>query len=96
VNYIIFLKARWAFRLKPWQAIDLESHPKIIRALQVLAEGPLSKAALFDRVWGNARYASRLHDPLIWYVLSRIKKLIGANFKTKNGIIESTDGVMIL
>ena len=96
VNHIVFAEYQWAFQLKPWKAVDLNRHPQILSALTVLSAGNLSKADFFARVWGNARYTSHLHDSSIYYVLNRIKKLTGASFVTRDGIIQANDGVITI
>jgi hypothetical protein len=96
LNYVVFSEQQWAFRLQPWLAVDLNPHPQILSAFKALRRGAVSKADFFARVWGNARYASRLHDSSIWYVLNRIKKLTGASYRTRNGVIEPNEGVMTL
>ena len=96
VTHVIFGDAQWAFQLQPWKATDLSRHPQILSALGALSSGELSKARFFDQVWGNARYASHLHDSSIFYVLNRIKKLIGATFPIREGRIQPNRGVIVV
>jgi hypothetical protein len=96
MTHIVFNEQEWVFQLQPWKAVDLRAHPQILTAFQALSKGSLSKADFFARVWGNARYTSRLHDSSIWYVLNRIKKLTGASYQTRNGFIQANDGVVSL
>ena len=48
---------------------------KMSQALVALSyETPISKAAFFSALWGRQKYSPRLHDNLIWNLLSRMKK----------------------
>jgi hypothetical protein len=95
-SHLFFSKPKWVFQLKPWSAVDLDTHPQLVLALNALSKGPLTKEAFFNEVWGNARYTSRLHASSIQYVLSRIKKITGIRCRQKDGLIVVDHGWLAL
>jgi hypothetical protein len=73
---LFFPSVQISLSLKSRKAFDWKTYPKLMQAVSAYIDhGELSKEQLFAKVWGNQKYAPRLHDSSIFSLQQRLKKL---------------------
>ena len=64
--------------------------------LKALAEKPMTKTDLFRAIWGPQKFVPRLHENNIHQLLTRVRKVLGINVRSKGGVIEMSEPILVL
>jgi hypothetical protein len=74
--------------LEPWNLITLTSSRVVLAVDELFKMADLDKAGFFSHVWGKQKYVPRLHDSLVWNLLSRIRKDCAVEIAMQDGQIQ--------
>jgi hypothetical protein len=73
--------------LDPWNLIPLTSNRMVLAVSELFKNADLDKARFFSQVWGKQKYVPRLHNNLVWNLLSRIRKDCALEIAIEDGQI---------
>jgi hypothetical protein len=71
--------------LSPWKSTAVSKAQSL--ALETIGQGEISKEQFFRAIWGKQKYAPRLHDPLIWNTIHRLRRTLGVGVSIEEGRI---------
>jgi tetratricopeptide (TPR) repeat protein len=74
VSVLVFPRLRTRVDLRTGAVGAVALTGRMERALGALRAEPIAKRELFGSVWGGVRYSGRLHDGLIWNLLTRLRR----------------------
>jgi tetratricopeptide (TPR) repeat protein len=74
--------------LEPWHLVTLTSSRVVLAVDELFKMADLDKAGFFGQVWGKQKYVPRLHDSLVWNLLSRIRKDCALEIAMRDGQIQ--------
>ena len=96
IDKVLLVDQRILVQLEPFQLATIKLTPKMQLGMSTLRERcGVKKSSFFKSVWGEQKYASHLHDNLIYNLLSQMKKVVQSDLTIENGHI-SPKGLLVL
>lgn len=92
---LVILTKKLAISFYPFQVVDLQKKPNLLKAITVLANGPVDKEAFFQQVWQMSNYHAHLHDNLVRTTLSNIRKTLKLDVKSSDSVISLPSTLMV-
>ena len=94
-EFMVLFEAGLIIQVKPWKVESIEHRPQFLKFLNVLANGPVEKETLFQRVWGSQPYNPEKHDNLIYSTISRIRKMTSLPLSSVDSSVELSKTLVI-
>jgi hypothetical protein len=83
VTHLYISHQQSLIQLSPWKSVSVTRAQSL--ALSALEKGEVSKDLFFRLIWGKQKYVARLHDPLIWNTIHRLKRGLGVRVSIEEG-----------
>jgi hypothetical protein len=77
--------------------VSLKKRTQVVDALCFVARSAsgVTKAELFQALFGNQKYVSHLHDPALYQVISRMRKMWSVQLNFDQGVLSAPEAVVI-